>query len=172
MLCSVYPGYLITLWNNVGDWGYLQSLVQMPSVKSYGSNLFHIIANIFSHLCHKNMIHLPFELKKKDSYTPNRFIDQSFSEIIFSLLSLKESILVILEMYICPTYGSQAVSEWILSTLLSLVLLSRTDFFVDMSGQISSLLRQLSTKQWSGNKCSDVPTKIPTSSYAMDHWDW
>ena len=28
------------------------------------------------------------------------------------------------------------------------------------------------TKQWSGNKCSDVPTKIQTSSYAMDHRDW
>ena len=33
---------------------------------------------------------------------------------------------------------------------------SRTDFFVDMSGQISSRRWQLSTKQWS-NKCSDVP---------------
>ena len=28
------------------------------------------------------------------------------------------------------------------------------------------------TKQWSGNKCSDVPTKIQTTSYAMDHRDW
>ena len=37
---------------------------------------------------------------------------------------------------------------------------SRTDFYVDMSGQSSSRRRQLSTKQWSGNKCSDVPTKI------------
>ena len=54
--------------------------------------------------------------------------------------------------------------------MLHLVLSSRTDFFVDMSGQISS--RQLSPKQWSGNKHSDVPTKIQTSSYAMDHWDW
>ena len=49
---------------------------------------------------------------------------------------------------------------------------SRTDFFVDMSGQISSRRHQLSTKQWSENKCSDVLTKIQTSSYAMDHWDW
>ena len=49
---------------------------------------------------------------------------------------------------------------------------SRTDFFVDMSGQTSSRRRQLSTKQWSGNKRSDVPTKIQTSSYAMDHRDW
>ena len=32
--------------------------------------------------------------------------------------------------------------------------------------------RQLSTKQWSGNKCSAVLTKIQTSSYAMDHRDW
>ena len=39
------------------------------------------------------------------------------------------------------------------------VLSSRTDFSADMSGQISSR-RQLSTKQCSGNKCSDVPTKI------------
>ena len=39
-------------------------------------------------------------------------------------------------------------------------------------GSISSRRRQLSTKQWSGNKCSDVPTKIQTSSYAMDHRDW
>ena len=37
---------------------------------------------------------------------------------------------------------------------------SRTDFYVDMSGQSSSQQRQLSTKQWSGNNCSDVPTKI------------
>ena len=42
----------------------------------------------------------------------------------------------------------------------SVVLSSRTDFFVDMSGQISSRRRQLSTKQWSGNKCSDILTKI------------
>ena len=28
------------------------------------------------------------------------------------------------------------------------------------------------TKQWSGNKCSDVPTKIQISSYGMDHPDW
>ena len=41
-----------------------------------------------------------------------------------------------------------------------------------MLGQISSQRRQLSTKQWSGNKCSDVPTKIQTSSYAMNHRDW
>ena len=41
-----------------------------------------------------------------------------------------------------------------------------------MSGQISSRRRHLSTKQWSGNKCSDVPTKIQTSSYAMDHRYW
>ena len=53
-----------------------------------------------------------------------------------------------------------------------IVLSSRTDFFVDMSGQISSRRRQLSTKQWSGNKHSDVPIKLQTSSYAMDHWDW
>ena len=45
---------------------------------------------------------------------------------------------------------------------------SRADFFVDMSGQIPS---RRSTKL-SGNKCSDVPTKIQTSSYAMNHWDW
>ena len=38
---------------------------------------------------------------------------------------------------------------------------SRTDFFVDMSGKILSRQRQLSTKHcMSGNKCSDVPTKI------------
>ena len=49
---------------------------------------------------------------------------------------------------------------------------SRTDFFVDISGQITSRRRQLSTKQWPGNKCSDVPTKIQTLSYAMDHRDW
>ena len=49
---------------------------------------------------------------------------------------------------------------------------SRTDFFVDMSGQISSWWWQLSTKQWSGNKYSDVPTKIQTPSYTMDHRDW
>ena len=52
------------------------------------------------------------------------------------------------------------------------VLSSRTDFSVDMSGQISSRPRHLSTKQWSGNKCGDVPTKIQTSIYAMDHRDW
>ena len=40
------------------------------------------------------------------------------------------------------------------------VLSSRTDFFVDMSGQISSRRRQFSTKQWSGNNCSDISTKI------------
>ena len=50
--------------------------------------------------------------------------------------------------------------------------LSRTDFFVDMSGQISSRRRQLSTKHWSRNKCGGIPTKIKTSSYAMDHRDW
>ena len=53
-----------------------------------------------------------------------------------------------------------------------LVLSSRTDFSVGMSGQISSRRRHLSTKQWSGNKCGDVPTKIQTSIYAMDHRDW
>ena len=42
----------------------------------------------------------------------------------------------------------------------------------DMWGQISSRRRQLSTKQWSGNKCSNVLTKIQTSNYGMDHWDW
>ena len=52
------------------------------------------------------------------------------------------------------------------------MLSSRTDFFVDMSGQISSRRGQLSTKQWSGNKCSDVPTKIQTSNYAMDNRAW
>ena len=36
------------------------------------------------------------------------------------------------------------------------MLLSRTNFFVDMSGKISSRWRRLSTKQWSGNKCSDL----------------
>ena len=41
--------------------------------------------------------------------------------------------------------------------------------FVDMSGQILSRQRQLSTKQWSENNCSDVPTKIQTLSYVMDH---
>ena len=45
-------------------------------------------------------------------------------------------------------------------------------FFVDMSGQILSWWRQLSTKQWSGNKCGDVPIQIQTSSYAMDHQNW
>ena len=54
----------------------------------------------------------------------------------------------------------------------ALVLSSRTDFSVDMSGQISSRRRHLSTKQWSGNKCGDVPTKIQTSIYAMDHRYW
>ena len=49
---------------------------------------------------------------------------------------------------------------------------SRTDFSVDMSGQISSRRRHLSTKHWSGNKCGGVPTKIQTSIYAMDHRDW
>ena len=44
------------------------------------------------------------------------------------------------------------------------------DFFVDM-GQISPRRQQLLTKQWSGNKCSDAPTQIQTSSYAMDHRD-
>ena len=53
-----------------------------------------------------------------------------------------------------------------------LVLSLRTDCSVDMSGQISSRRRHLSTKQWSGNKCGDVPTKIQTSNYAMDHRDW
>ena len=53
-----------------------------------------------------------------------------------------------------------------------IVLSSRTDFFVNMSGQISSRCRQLSTKQWSGNKCNDVPTKIQTLSYTMDQRDW
>ena len=43
----------------------------------------------------------------------------------------------------------------------TLVLSSKTDFFVDMSGQISSRRRQLSTKQWSGNKCSDVSDQNP-----------
>ena len=42
-----------------------------------------------------------------------------------------------------------------------IVLSSRTDFFVDMSGQISSRCRQLSTKQWSGNNCSDVFDQNP-----------
>ena len=32
--------------------------------------------------------------------------------------------------------------------------------------------RHLSTKQWSGPKCDDVPTKIETSNYAMHHRDW
>ena len=61
-----------------------------------------------------------------------------------------------------------------------------------MSGQILSRRRQLSTKQWSGNKCSQienrfwletvgfgsvfttvlVSTKIQLPSYAMDHRDW
>ena len=53
-----------------------------------------------------------------------------------------------------------------------LALSSRTDFSVDMSGQISSRRRHLSTKQLSGNKCGDVPTKIQTSNYAMDHRNW
>ena len=56
--------------------------------------------------------------------------------------------------------------------LYTLVLSLRTDFFVDMSDQISSWWRQLSTKQCSGNKCSDILTKIQTSNYAMDHLDW
>ena len=59
-----------------------------------------------------------------------------------------------------------------LSCTCQLVLLARTDFSVDMSGQISSRRRHLSIKQWSGNKCGDVPTKIQTSIYAMDHRDW
>ena len=50
---------------------------------------------------------------------------------------------------------------------LLLVLSSKTDFFVDMSGQISSRRRQLLTKQWSGNKCSDVPTK---STLRITRW--
>ena len=55
------------------------------------------------------------------------------------------------------------------------MLSSKTEFFVDISGQISSRHRQLSTKQWSRNKCSDVQsfqTKIQTSSYAIDQRDW
>ena len=36
---------------------------------------------------------------------------------------------------------------------------------------VGSNFIQLSTKQWSGNKCSDVLTKIQTSNYAMDHRD-
>ena len=44
---------------------------------------------------------------------------------------------------------------------------STTDFFVDMSGQISSQQRQLSTKQWSGNKCSGVPTKFQILNYIV-----
>ena len=56
--------------------------------------------------------------------------------------------------------------------LIILVLSSRTDFSVIMLGQISSWRRHLSTKQWSGNKSGDVPTKIQTSIYAMDHRDW
>ena len=51
--------------------------------------------------------------------------------------------------------------------VIILVLSSRTDFFVDMSGQVSSRRLQLSTKQWSGNRCSDDPTKIQTLSYVM-----
>ena len=58
------------------------------------------------------------------------------------------------------------------SLVMYIVPSSRTDFFIDMSGQISSRRWQLSTKQWSGNKCGDVLTKIQTSSYAMDHRDW
>ena len=41
-----------------------------------------------------------------------------------------------------------------------------------MSGKISSRRRHMSTKQCSGNKCGDVPTKIQTSIYAMDDRDW
>ena len=62
--------------------------------------------------------------------------------------------------------------EWLTGVALTIVPSLRTDFFDDMSGQISSRWRQLSTKQWSGNKCGDVPTKIKTLSYAMDHRDW
>ena len=62
--------------------------------------------------------------------------------------------------------------ERLTGVALTIVPSLRTDFFDDMSGQISSRRRQLSTKQWSGNKCGDVPTKIQTSSYAMDHRDW
>ena len=43
---------------------------------------------------------------------------------------------------------------------LKLVPSLRTDFFVDMSGQSSFRRRQLLREQWSGNKCSDVMTKI------------
>ena len=46
--------------------------------------------------------------------------------------------------------------------MMIVVLSSRTDFSVDMSGKISFRHRHLSTKQWSGNKCGDVPTKIQT----------
>ena len=56
------------------------------------------------------------------------------------------------------------------SCLNPVVLSSRTDFSVDMSGQVSSWRRHLSAKQWSGNKCGDVPTKI--QNYAMDYRDW
>ena len=56
---------------------------------------------------------------------------------------------------------------WAQDACQLLVPSSRTDYFVNMSGQISSRRRQLSTKQWSGNK-----TKIQTSSYAMNHRDW
>ena len=71
---------------------------------------------------------------------------------------------------ICPMNASTVFLDRILH--LWLVLSLRTNFFVNMSGQISSRRWQLSTKQRSGNKCSDVLTKIQTSSYARDHWDW
>ena len=68
------------------------------------------------------------------------------------------------------TYNAHAAGY---AFTFSHMLSSRTDFFVDMSGQISSRRwRQLSTKQWSGNKCNDVLTKIQSSNYAMDHRDW
>ena len=59
--------------------------------------------------------------------------------------------------------------KWLCTVL---VLWSRTDFFVDMSGQISSQRQQLSTKQWSGNKCSDVPTKLRDGSSGLAGKQW
>ena len=51
-----------------------------------------------------------------------------------------------------------------------LVLSSRTDFFVGSNFIPTATI--VLTKQWSGNKCRDVLTKIQTSSLVMDHQDW
>ena len=67
-------------------------------------------------------------------------------------------------------YSRLSPSGSIFGSFYLIVPSSRTDFFVNMSGKSSSRRRQLSTKQWSGNKCSDVPTKIHLQ--LIDHRDW